>query len=223
MNGQRLIGLGIAIAVLATCSFANAGMIPNAITGVTGTAYHIGDNPDPLDGSISQALDGDGLTVGDPNDETTWTHNSRWQDNWQGQGTFSGGNTPGAWFIADLGSVQDKLDELHIWNVREVLDRGMMVVAIYYATSTFPPSAWTLLGDYVVPQATAADTPADMVIDLSGVPAARYIGLDILTNYGSTFRVGVAEMQFTVVPEPSSALIAGLALAIVGLLFRKRH
>ena len=219
MRRQRLIGLGIAMAVLATCSPATADFIPPAITGVTGTAFHQGDSPDPGDGSISRVLDGSGLTVGDPGDSSTWTHDSAGINDWQGQGSFSGGNTPGAWFSADLGAVHTDLADLYIWNVRESVNRGMKDIDIYYATSPFPPSAWTLLGSYTIPQATGGGTPADAVIDLSGVPSAQYIGLDILTNYGSTYRVGAAEMQFTLVPEPATTSL----LALGGLAFFRRR
>jgi len=222
MSGQRVLGLATAVAVMVACSFSQAALIPLAIPGVVGDAYHPGDNPDPGDGSWSRVLDGTGLTVGDTADPSTWTHNAAWQDNWQGQGTFTDGNTPGAWFMVDLGSIHDDLNSLYIWNVREVLDRGMKDVDIFYSDSTFPPDAWNLLGSYTIPQATGADTPADMVIDLSGVPSARYVGFEINTNYGSTSRVGVAEMQFTVVPEPSTVMLAGLALA-AGLAIRKRR
>ncbi|MBN1853020.1 MAG: PEP-CTERM sorting domain-containing protein [Pirellulales bacterium] len=224
MNGQRMIGLGIVMAILATCSMANAGLIPLAISGVTGTAYHPGDSLSG-DGSVSRALDGSGLTVGDPGDSSTWTHDAAWQNNWQGQGSFLNGNTPGCWFIADLGSIHTDLANLYIWNVREVLDRGMKDVDIFYSSSAgniFDPSwVWTSLGSYTIAQATGGGTPADTVIDLSSISAARYIGFDIKTNYGSAGRVGVAEMQFTVIPEPSSILLTGLALTAVGLLFSR--
>ena len=67
------------------------------------------------------------------------------------------------------------------------------------------------MGAQVLPQATATDTPADAVVDLAGIPA-RYVGFDIRSNHGSTFRVGIAEMQFTVVPEPSTLLLGVLGL-----------
>ncbi|MCA9264724.1 MAG: PEP-CTERM sorting domain-containing protein [Planctomycetales bacterium] len=222
MKRNSLIGLGSAVAVLLACSFANAELIPLAISGVTGDAYHVGDGADPGDGSWSRVLDGTGLTVGDVSDPSTWTHNARWQDNWQGQGSYTGGNTPGAWFTADLGSIYTDLAKLYVWNVREVLDRGMKDVDIFYSDTTFPPTSWSLLGSYTIPQATGDGTPADAIIDLSSIPSARYIGLDIHSNYGSTFRVGVAEMQFTVVPEPASALLGGLALAAIGFVVRRR-
>jgi len=220
MAQQRLIGSAIAMAILALCSPAAADFIPLAIPGVTGTAFHQGDNPDPGDGSISRMLDGSGLTVGDPGDSSTWTHDASWQNNWQGQGSFTGGDTPGAWLVIDLGSVHTDLAAVHIWNVREVADRGMKDIEIYYATASFPPSAWTLLGSYTIPRATGGGTPADAVISLGGVSSARYIGIDIATNHGSTFRVGAAEVQFAMVPEPGTLSV--LALGSLVILRRRR-
>lgn len=222
------------VVAFASCctSVACADLIPNAIVGVSGSAFHQGDNADPGDGSISRIFDGAGLTVGDPSDPGTWTHNSRWQDNWQGQGDFVDGQTPGAWLVADLGASHTDLAELYVWNVREVLDRGIQGVDAYVATDpTIPPvtgspydfssGGWTPLGPQVLPQATAADTPADAVVDLIGIPG-RYIGFDIQSNYGSTFRVGIAEMQVTVVPEPSTLILCGLGLMALATFGRRR-
>ncbi len=218
IRSALLIGL-----VLLFTSAASADMLPNAIVGVTGSAFHQGDNADPGDGSISRIFDGSGLTVGDPNDSSTWTHNAAWQDNWQGQGEFVDGQTPGAWLVADLGEVHSDLADVYVWNVREILDRGLQDSVVYVATEPdvlpvtgspydFSSGGWTSLGPQVLPQATAADTPADAVVDLTGV-SGRYFGFEMASNYGSTFRTGVAEIQFTVVPEPSSIVLSVLALA----------
>jgi hypothetical protein len=218
---KRAILLTVLLAIYT--GVARADMIPRAITGVTGAAFHQGDNADPGDGSISRMFDGSGLTVGDPADPSTWTHNARWQDNWQGEGDFVDGATPGVWLVVDLGAVRTDLDELYVWNVREVLDRGMQNVDAYVASDPtllpvtgspydFASGGWLPLGAQVVPEATATDTPPDAVVDLSGIPG-RYFGFDVKSNYGSTFRVGLAELQFTVaVPEPSTLGLAALGL-----------
>ena len=217
--------------VVLSAGVARADMIPNVVEGVTATAFHRGDSDDPGNGSLSRSVDGHGLTVGDPTDPSTWTHNNSWPDNWQGAGSFTDGQTPGAWFVADLGYAYECLDELYIWNVRERLDRGMKDVDIYYAVDPtvipatgaaydFSSGGWTLLDTYTIPQATGADTDTDIVIGLSSIPAAQYIGFDIETNWLSTFRVGVAEMQFTV-PEPTT--VGLLALGGVALLRRRRQ
>ncbi len=219
-NPLLLIGL-----VSLFVSAAQADMVPNAIVGVTGTAFNQGDNADPGDGSLSRIFDGSGLTVGDVNDASTWTHNSLWQDNWQGQGDFVDGQTPGAWIVVDLGAVHDDLAELYVWNVREVLDRGLQesdayvtndptVLPVTGSPYDFSSGGWTPLGPQVLPQATGPDTPADAIVDLTGI-TGRYFGFDMKSNYGSTFRTGLAELQFTVVPEPSSMMLSSLGLLAI--------
>ena len=51
--------------------------------------------------------------------------------------------------------------------------------------------------------------------------AVRYEGFDIKTNYGSTSRVGAAEVQFSLVPEP--ATLGLLALGSLVALRRRRR
>jgi hypothetical protein len=202
---------------------ARGGLIPRAIPGVTGKAFQQGDSANPGNGSISRLFNGAGLTVGNPADSNTWLHDATWENNWQGNGTFSGGNTPGAWLVADLGVVVSSLDKAYIWNVREgtATDRGTQNIDLYTAISPtvtpatgsaydFASGGWTLLGSYTIPKAPGGSTAADAVIDLLSAPAARYIGFDINSNYGSTFRVGFAEIEFTTVPEPAGLMQLGI-------------
>ena len=124
MSKTKLIlipALACLLAAAATNCF--AAMIPGSISGVTGTAFQQGDRPDPDFGSISRTLSGAGLTVGDPNDASTWTHNSSWHDNWQGSGSFTPGFTPGAWFVADLGASYTDLTDLYIQGQRALWAR----------------------------------------------------------------------------------------------------
>ncbi len=220
-------------ALFALAGVSQAAMIPGALPGVTGKAFHRGDSADPGNGSISRILDGTGLTVGNPSNPSTWTHNNSWYDNWQGAGSFSGGATPGAWFVADLGQIYVDLDKMWMWNVREVLDRGMKDFSVYYAVSptvtpvlnsaySFDSGGWTLLGNYTLPQSTGNNTPLDGLLDLTGIPEARYIGLDIDSNYGSTFRVGLAELEFTT-PEPATLTALLLAAGGMGSYVRRRR
>jgi hypothetical protein len=233
-----IIGAGLAsVSVTET----RAALISNAIPGVVAYAFQQGDSADPNgDGGVNNVTNGDGLTVGNLNDPTTWVHDSAWQNGWQGNGTFvpnsagaGSATTAGAWYIADLGSVRTGLSAMHIWNVREVLDRGTRNVDIFYSTSPTVPIAtnvaydfssggWTsLLSSHNIPQATGAGTDSDDVVSLASVAAARYIGIRINSNYNSNFRVGFAEIQFATVPEPASAGL--LLLTGIGLTARRRR
>jgi hypothetical protein len=218
-----------------------AALIPNAIPGVTGLAFHQGDSADPNgDGGVNNITNGDGLTIGAPLDSTTWLHDSAWQTGWQGAGTFtvdSAGTgsalTSGAWFVLDLGAAFTNLDDLHIWNVREVLNRGTKNIDLFYAVSptvapvtgsayNFTSGGWTSwLTNHDIPMATAGGTDSDDVIDLNGIASARYLGIRMNSNYNSNFRVGFAETQVTVVPEPVGVSL--LALGGIGLLARRRR
>jgi hypothetical protein len=221
---------------------AGASLIPNAIPGVTAFAFSQGDSADPNGtGGVNNITNGNGLTVGNPLDPSTWTHDAAWQTGWQGAGTFTVDSagagsalTPNAWYIADFGSSYINLDKMHIWNVREVLDRGTKNVDVFYATSPtvapatngsydFASGGWTnLLTSRNLPQATGAGTDSDDIIDLTSISAARYIGLRLNSNYNSNFRVGFSEIQFTVVPEPESLGLMGVGLTLLIALRRQR-
>jgi hypothetical protein len=234
---------GIAVTGLASLGVmeTRAALISNAIPGVTAYAFQQGDSADPNgDGGVNNVTNGDGLTVGNLSDSTTWLHDNAWQTGWQGNGTYvpnsagaGSATTVGAWYVADLGSVRSNLASMYIWNVREVLDRGTRNVDIFYATSPTVPLAtgvaydfasggWTsLLTNHNIPQATGGGTKADDVLGLSGIASARYIGIRINSNYNSNFRTGFAEIQFTTVPEPASTGL--FFLAGLGLLTRRRR
>jgi len=228
------------VCVLVSITFGNmarAALIPNAIGGVKGWAFQRGDNVDPLDGSISRALDGSGVTVGNPLNSSTWTHDITWQNNWQGNGPYSTSHpsTPGAWFVADLQRVYG-LDKLYFWNVREgsALDRGTNNMHIYYAISptsmpatnsayNFASGGWTLLGNYTIPKAPGGATGPDQIIDLTAITVARYIGFALNSNYDSAFRIGFAEVQFTPTPEPSTLVLGVFGMSGIGIYFWRRR
>ncbi len=228
-----------AAALFALAGVSQAAMIPGALTGVTGKAQQQGDSATG-DGSISRVLDGSGLTIGNPGLPSTWTHNNRWQDNWQGSCSFTvvsptlGTRNASAWFVADLGQVYADLDKMWLWNVRETnaLNRGVQDFDIYYSNSptvtpstgsaySFAGGGWTLLGSYHVAQGNVSN-PAEGIFDLTGIGEARYIGLDLLTNYGSNFRVGFAELEFTT-PEPATLTALLLAAGGMGSYLRRRR
>jgi hypothetical protein len=199
---------------------ARAALIPDAISGVTAKARQQGDSADPNgNGGLNNVVNGNGLTVGDPADPNTWIHEGPWQTGWQGNGSFvidSAGSgsalTPGFWFIADLGAPYTHLREMRIWNVREsgATNRGTRNVDLFHALNPsvaantgsaydFNSGGWTLFrANHNIPQnLTAGPDKAHDVIDLSGLPPTRYIGIRINSNYNSNFRVGFAEIQFT--------------------------
>lgn len=104
---------------------------------------------------------------------------------------------------------------------------------MFYSTNpTVPPAAgglydftsggWTLLRNIGIPMATADGTdPVNLIVDLSGIDSARYVGLQMNTNHGATNgRIGFAEIQFTV-PEPSVLGVGGVLAS--GLLLRRRR
>lgn len=229
-----------AAALLALAGFVQAAMIPGAIPGVTGKAFNQGDSADPGNGSISRALNGSGLTIGNPGNPTTWTHDGAWENNWQGNGPFTvvsptlGTRNGSAWFVADLGQSYVDLDKMWLWNVREGggLNRSLRDFDLYYADSptvapvtnsayNFASGGWTSLGSYTIAQGTGSG-PAEGILDLTGIPQARYIGLDLLTNYGSNFRVGFAELEFST-PEPATLTALLMAGAGVSSYIRRRR
>lgn len=75
--------------------------------------------------------------------------------------------------------------------------------------------------------------PYDGLFDISGIPSARYIGIEALTSYaettgnpfgtatGNNRRVGLNRAAFTAVPEPGSLVL--LAFGMISLwLFRRK-
>jgi len=167
-------------------------------------------------------IDGSGMTQPDPSDPSTWTATSNsYPDEWQTTSFLSGAtNSKTAWTVFDLGSPTADLEKLYLWNVREVADRGTNAYNLYHAVSPSvplppPPPTNTLGGDYDfssggwsllntsgvlnLPQRGGTPDPPNAVIDLGGV-SAQYIGVEILSNHGSTFgngRVGLAEVAVT--------------------------
>ena len=216
------------------------------IVGITG--HQQGDSLNG-DGSMLTAINGAGITKPDPADPATWTHANPWQTDWQG--SYPGGSSSDAdqgWAVVDLGAPQAALGDLYLWNVNEVnaLDRGTNQFNIYYATSptvTPPPvggfqpydfssGGWTQLGGTLtLDQGTGSGAlPVSGIFDISGASGAQYIGIDMLSNYGSTFRVGLAEIVVTApgaqpgeIPEPITMLAVGLGITGLGGYIRKRR
>ena len=197
---------------------ANAAVV--TVTGVTGS--HGGN----WAGTLDKMIDGSGMDRPDASDPSTWTAISNaYQDEWQTQAFLIGAtNSKIAWCVFDLGSSTNGLQDLYLWNVREQADRGTGTYNMYYGNSPtvpLPPApetntlgidydfasgGWTLLntsGVLTLAQKGEVPAPADGVVALGNI-SARYIGLEMLTNQGSTrANVGLAEVAFTAPDDPN--------------------
>jgi hypothetical protein len=215
---------------------AMAALIPNAIPGVIGIPYHVGDSGTlNADGNIQRVFNGGGLTVGDVSNPATWTHVSNWNDGWQSNNSTTTGT-----LVADLGSSFTMLDKLYIWNVTEAgtpLTRGTKTIDIYYATAptvtptigsttNFASGGWSLLSANVnVTIGVTGGSPYNALVDLTSIPAARYIGFRLIDNYGSTApaRIGLAEVQFTTIPEPTTWTLCGCGIIAMAYCLRRNR
>ncbi|MFC4992316.1 PEP-CTERM sorting domain-containing protein [Rubritalea tangerina] len=209
---------------------------PSAITG-----HHQGDSLSGS-GSILTTTNKAGITqTGGADSPVTWTHNSAWQNDWQGNQLSGATNSKLGWAVIDFGSTQTQLGEMLLWNVNEGSHsgRGMNAFNIYFATSPsvsapaisatptdydFSSGGWTQLG--ATRNLTRADESGvnalDGSFDLSSIASAQYIGIEILSTHGENDRAGFAEVVFTAVPEPSSISLLGLG-SLTLLLRRKRR
>jgi hypothetical protein len=202
------------------------------------------------------AYNNDTLVKINPDDVSTWLHGtttSSWTKTWQADGASSNLSNWGkvGWIIFDLGSIQTELEMMYLWNVTEnnttaQTQRGTKDFKIWYATTpgNLPASnvvnanytfgeGWTQLGttqtlNIAPATATGGQFTYDGAFDLSGIGSARYIAIEILTNWGSgtggsdsVNRVGLAEVVFTAAPEPSKVLLLLTGLFSLGLRRRR--
>ncbi len=168
----------------------------------------------------------------DANDPSTWTASGQeWQNDWQGNNPLtSATNNKVGWVTFDFGSAA-QLDQIFIWNISENTgqNRRVNTYNIYYSNSPtvapasgssvdfdFSSGGWTQIGSTKSLLQWSNGTGADGTETL-GV-TAQYIGLEFIT-YGGGTRVGLNEVAFTAVPEPSALMLLGLG----GLLFVRRR
>lgn len=212
-------------------------------------AFQQGDGPSPGDGSVSRLVDGVGLTKTDPDDMSTWGHDNLWQNGWQGDGSFPGtqawvvfdlGTTTGGLGGLYLWNV----NELLPWEgpggggTDSFTDRGMQDFKLWYATEPsvalpdteysaqtydFVTGGWTQLGGiHTLAQSLSINGQRyGGAYDLSAIPAARYLAVEAVSNYGSSIRTGLAEAVVTAIPEPA-AYPALLGLAVLGFAASRR-
>ena len=205
-----------------------------------------GDNVNPGDGSLSRAINGTGLTKPDVNNISTWTHDTLWQDGWQGGGA-SGLTGNVGWLVLDLGTPTANLDDLYLWNVNEgglPLQRGVQTFKLWYALSptvtppasgggaqnyNFSSGGWTQFGglDTLAQGPGNASETYSGVFDLTGIVSARYLAIEAISNYGSGVgggdnanRTGLAEVVVTAAPEPT---VTTLGLFALGALLARRR
>jgi hypothetical protein len=82
----------------------------------------------------------------------------------------------------------------------------------------FSSGDWTQLGSYNLQQPSSPWGP-DATESLGGV-SAQYIGIEIISGHGTDDRIGLGQVEFTAIPEPSTALLG--AFGFLPLLRRRR-
>ncbi len=145
---------------------------------------------------------------------------------WLNTGTFAAPNDLEPEITFDLGSVQT-LASMKVWNYNEtlpnraeLLERGVGAADILVAGEDLVFS--TLISAQPFDIAPGLDdVDFGQVIDLDGANA-RYVKLDILNNHGGDNDfIGLSEVQFMAVPEPSSCLALFLGIAVLSVSRRR--
>ncbi len=184
-----------------------------------------------VNGAGIEGRDSDGDFVGDSHLATPTGNEVNWMSSTLGtelgDGSLVGDDV---WFKVDLGR-QFGLEEIRVWNFNATgvdTDRGVSSVNLYLSTSATDPgddfaADWTLFSA-AVPLAEATGLNTYNAFDSIAMKGeeARWVAFEILDNHGDSLFVGLGELQFFGVPEPSSLLLACLGLAAVGLIRRKR-
>jgi|GEM_PF-3568846 len=255
-----MIACRFALVVLAILSLMAAGSVQSAVNlieietlyahGFVGTGN---GNSGRLSEFVSGAVGGtgidEGLTKVDANDIGTWTHGQNWQQGWQAA-NLSGGTNLG-WVMSDFGESVTDLGSMYLWNVKEQgsgpQSRGVQTFNIWYRDTVisapgqtnynFSANGWTQLGSSTFTlesggagTSTGTEKLFDGSYDLSSIDSARYIAIEIISNYGSNSsgspdgtinRSGLAEIVFTAVPEPGKAAL--ILIGIIGATLRRRR
>jgi hypothetical protein len=184
-------------------------------------------------------------TSADINDPSTWINNSgTWQSEWladQRLDATTSINNKIAWVVVDFGSVVADLENMYMWNGRynTGTDEDTRDFNIYYSSGVgidtlpampnsksnagdydFASGDWTQLGSTRTLPSPSSPYGPDGTIALGGI-SARYIGIEILTAGNGTIpdRVGLAQVEFTAIPEPASLALLGLG----GLMMLRRR
>jgi len=199
------------------------GCVGMADAQIPATIYSVSSNLVGFDRAADYLLDGSGLVGG--------THSITPDANmWLNQGSFGGGPADLDPSIAfDLGSVVS-LANVQIWNYNEtlpgredLLNRGVASLDILISNNGVDYTS--LIDGQALPLAPGSDSvDFGEVIDLGGA-SARYVLFDNLINHGGDNDfVGLSEVQFTAVPEPSTLLLVTFAAAgLLGMSHRRKR
>ncbi|WP_299551674.1 Ig-like domain-containing protein [Seonamhaeicola sp.] len=148
-------------------------------TGVSVTASTTDDSATAI-----KTVNGNGLSGG-----SNGTHNNIWNTGW---GSTSPNNQ---WIQYDFGASYP-LGQMHVWNANETPSRGLNNVTIKYSDTSSNPSNMTTLGTFSWPQASGANSYAGFAgPNFAGV-SARYVRIEVNSNFGDEFGVALAEVRF---------------------------
>lgn len=186
--------------------------------------------------------------VNDPS--TWVNNSGTWQSEWLGDGRLdptSSANNKIGWVVMDFGTAVANLENMYIWNGRySSPGEETRNYNIYYSNGvginslpTTPNSRtwaggsaaaadynfgvgdWTQIGSTATLGTPGGSYTPDATISLGGI-TAQYVAIEILTAENGTIpdRVGLAQVEFTAIPEPSAALLG--ALGVIALMRRRR-
>ncbi len=147
---------------------------------------------------------------------------------WLNTGTFAEPNDLEPEITFDLGSVQP-LASMKVWNYNETLPNRPELLGRGVATGDILVAGEDLMFSSLIPNQSfdiapgVEDVDFGQVIGLMGTDA-RYVKLDISANHGGDANfVGLSEVQFFAVPEPTGGLALLLGVGTVVCSFRHRQ
>ncbi|MBN2022336.1 MAG: discoidin domain-containing protein [Pirellulales bacterium] len=162
---------------------------------------------------------------------TTWPDgvSGRVDGMWLNNGTFAEPNDLDPWITFDLGEEQP-LAKMVLYNYNEsypdwgsFVVRGVKEVEILASTDGV---TFTSVGIHEFDPATGDGNNPGQAVDLGGL-VARYVKLDVLSRHGDAagdfYLVGLNEVDFYAVPEPSAALLAALGGLSMVAIWRRRQ